>query len=438
MAPEVALLEARALDADKQTDAALKAYSVTEERFAKSDQAALAALARARLLVKAGRHLEAARAFERILGDERASARLETANTALDAVLAEWGWALLDSGKAPEADRVFARLLQEYPGSTYAADARFNLAESANLTRNYPEVVRLLKPLADTKAMRRPAAGPPRGVLVAAATRGGATAGAVNDSQRRLLPAVLYRLGRTQVELNDWAAASAILDRLLAEFPDNPYRREARYLRAEAALRGGNAASAEPRFASLLADPPAATDPKGFIQVVRLKRIQCWVALKRWNDVIPGAQALKADLTRDDPAVAELDYARGQAFLGLAQLDQARAAFQAVVDARRGSVLAAQAQLMRGETYFHEDKFHEALREFLKVDILFDAPQCQAAALLEAGKVYERLEQWADAAETYERLLTKFPSDPHAAEARTRLAAARRQAAASTVSKKKS
>ena len=65
---------------------------------------------------------------------------------------------------------------------------------------------------------------------------------------------------------------------------------------------------------------------------------------------------------------------------------------------------------MRGETYFHQDQFHEALRDFLKVDILHDAPRWQAAALLEAGKVYERLDQWADAAETYERLLTKFPN----------------------------
>ena len=59
------------------------------------------------------------------------------------------------------------------------------------------------------------------------------------DSLRRLLPAVLYRLGRTQVELKDWAAAAVTLDRLLAEFPDNPYRREARYLRAESAFSKG-------------------------------------------------------------------------------------------------------------------------------------------------------------------------------------------------------
>ena len=64
----------------------------------------------------------------------------------------------------------------------------------------------------------------------------------------------------------------------------------------------------------------------------------------------------------------------------------------------------------------------DALREFLKVDILYrDCPTWRAAALLEAGKVYEQLAQWSDAAENYARLCAKFPGDPSAAQARPRL-----------------
>ena len=248
---------------------------------------------------------------------------------------------------------------------------------------------------------------------------------------RRLLPAALYRLGRTHVELKDWAAAVVALDRLLADFPDNPYRREAQYLRAESLLRNGDPSAAEKGFAALLAEPPATTDPKGMIPGVRLKRIQCWVALKRWKEALEGAQAEKGALAPGDPTLAELDYVTGQALLGLGQLEKARAAFQAVIDVRKVGDLAAQAQLMRGETYFHQDQFHEALRDFLKVDILHESPRWQAAALLEAGKVYERLDQWADAAETYERLLSKFPTEPSAAEARQRRDAASRRSSSS-------
>jgi len=236
--------------------------------------------------------------------------------------------------------------------------------------------------------------------------------------------------------MKDWNAALETLDRLLVEFPDSPYRREALYFRAESALQQGDAAAALSGFTALLNEPPAVNDAKGLIPGVRLKRIQCWVAMKRWKEALEGAKALKAGLAEGDPAIAELNYATGQALLGLARLQEARAAFQSVVDARGGADLEARAQLMCGETYFHQDQFHEALRIFLKVDILYDAPRWQAASLLEAGKVYERLDQWADAAETYERLLTKFPKEPAATEARLRKAAASRRAAATHSTKK--
>ena len=92
--------------------------------------------------------------------------------------------------------------------------------------------------------------------------------------------------------------------------------------------------------------------------------------------------------------------------------------------------------MMLGETFFHQDQLHEALREFLKVDILYKAPHWQAAALLEAGKVYERLDQWTDAAETYDRLLERFPSDPVVEDARKRRDESRRRAASNTSAKK--
>ena len=426
--PEFALAWARALDASKQTDPALKAYSMILDRFAKSAQAPQAALAQARLLAKAGRRDEGARVFERLIADPRAGDALKAAGVTPDMVLSEWGWVLLDAEKLSEADGVFGRLLKEYPASPYAADARFNLAESANLTHNHAEVVRLLTPLVAMKPGKQADNARPNRAGGQSAAQSGATDGTEDDALRRLLPAALYRLGRTQFELKNWAAALVTLDRLLTEFPDNPYGREARYMRAESALRNGDARAAEQGFAALLGEPSAATDPKELIPAVKLKRIQCWVALKRWNDAIEGAEALRGGLPKDDPSIAELNYARGQALLGLGRLDQARAAFQAVMDVRKEGELAAQAQLMRGETYFHQDRFHEALRDFLQVDILHDSRRWRAASLLEAGKVYERLDRWADAAETYERLLTEFPTEPSAPLARQRLADASRRA----------
>jgi TolA-binding protein len=453
IAPELALAQGRALEASGQADAALEVYSRTVERFAKSDQGPLAALAKARLLSKLSRSADAARVLELLISDPHARDCLTKADAPVDALLADWGWALVDAAQLHKADRVFTRLLKDHPESPYAADARFNLAESANLAHNYREVIRLLTPLTtaklqDLKIGPRQTTGKTRTVDPTGTTASGAglrapeglpvpgaapaTYSFPSDSSRRLLPAVLYRLGRTQMELRDWAAASATLDHLLEDYPDNSYRREARFLRAESALRQGDAATAESGLAALLARPSAPTDPPGFSRLVRLKQFACWVALKRWKEVLKAAPLLKAELASHDSSMAELDFARGQALLGLGQIEEARTAFQAVVDGHCGGDLEAQAQLMCGETFFHQEQFHAALREFLKVDILYQVPQWQAAALLEAGKVYERLDQWADAAETYERLAGKFPMDPSAAEARVRREVASRRASTET------
>ncbi len=182
----------------------------------------------------------------------------------------------------------------------------------------------------------------------------------------------------------------------------------------------GDAAAAESGFTSLLTDSTGAGDAPTFSRAVRLKQIQSWVVLKRWKPLMAAVPSLRSELAAEDPAIAELDYAKGQALMGMGRLDEARSVFQAVLDARPGGELAARAQLMRGEAFFHEDRLHDALREFLRVNILYQAPRWQAAALLEAGKVYERLNQWADAAETYERLVSKFPKDRDAATARNR------------------
>lgn len=391
LAPEAALAQGRALEAAKQTDPALAAYALAIDKYPKTEPAALAGLARARLLVVAKRPAEAAEAYARFVKDHPNFKPKDAIGPAFDTVLAEWGWVLVDADKPTEADKVFARLLDEFPDSPHADDARFNLAESANQSKNHDEVIRLLTPLvSDGKAAPR------------------------------LVQSGLYRLGRTQAEKKDWPAAGKTLDRLLQQFPDTPFRREASLLRAEVALEAGDSDEADKLLDSLSSGPADPSDPEGFATAVRRRRVQALLARKKWKEVIDAADALKKDAPAD-PLISEVDYARGRALQQFARWDDARAAFQTVIEARKGGDLVARAQLMIGETYFHQKNYHEAIREFLKVDILYDAPTWQAASLLETGKAYEQLAQWADAAETYERLRVKFPEDPTASEAKTRL-----------------
>jgi TolA-binding protein len=341
--------------------------------------------------------MEAARIFQALHSSAQKQTGLKALDVGPDTLLAEQGWALAAAHKVSESDAVFTQLLNDYPRSALAIDARFNLAESASGAGKHEEVIRLLSPIAGAQ------------------------------EPHRIMPLLLYRLGRSQIEMEDWSAACVTLDRLIKEYPKIPRIREARFLRAEAGLRLDRPAEADSMLSTLAAEASQPSDLGGFELLIQSRRVQSLVGMKRWQDALTAADTVRAKLPAGDPTGAELDFARGRALLGLGRLEEARGALQGVIEAQNGGELAAQARLVRGETFFLEERFREALGEFLKVDLLYDAPRWQAAALLEAGKVHERLGQWADAAETYERLRARFPADAHVPEANTRLSAMRKR-----------
>ncbi len=394
LAPEAALARARSLEQAERPNDAIAAYATAAERYQGTPQGAASVLGRARLLARTGKAAEAAALFGKI-----GSEGLRVEGLTPDALLAERGWALLDAGDPAGADAVFNRILNEFPESPHADEARLNLAESAFKARQLDRVADLLRPIVD-----RP------------------------DTDPRLVQPALYRLGRTAIERKDWPAAQSTFARLVEGFPDGDLARESRFWMAEAAFQAGDAAGAEPAFAALEVEAADRPSPEPWVATARLRRLQCLVMLEKWDDVLTVADPMARDLP-DGPQRPEVEYARGRALQSTARFDEARAAFQAAIDGRPASDLAARAQLMRGETYFRQEQFRDALREFLKVDILYRAPTWQAAALLEAGKVYERLDQWAEAADIYEKLRSDFPDDPAAAEAAGRLEGARRRVA---------
>ena len=181
--------------------------------------------------------------------------------SSVDLVLSEWGWALIDAGKAPEGDAVFDRLLKEFPESPKAADARYNLAVSSFSARDFDRVLDLLKPLvAEGSSVRASIARP-----------------------------ALNLFGRAQLERQDWSGASASFARLIAEDSEGTYRREARFWKAEAAFKSGDARAAEPLFAALAAEPKLETDFSGLASTARARTVQCLAQLGRWEETLTAA-----------------------------------------------------------------------------------------------------------------------------------------------------
>jgi TolA-binding protein len=317
-----------------------------------------------------------------------------------DAVLAEWGAALNQAGRIEEADKVFGRLLEQFPSSPQAAEAHLNLAVSSFDARKFDEADERLAPVL--------------------ADRSGIEPG--------LLSRALFLKGRLLLERKQWDEARRTFDRIVALSPDGADAAQARSWKAEVAFRSGDPKTAEAEFAAL----SEGSDPN---RTAALRRVQCLVQLQQWDEALRRAEALRAELAPDDRLRPELEYQRGRALQSVAppRFDEARAAYDAVLAVKPPDELAARAQFMKGETYFFAQDFANARREFLKAYAQYDAPRWQAAGLLEAGKVYERLDQWPEAVEIYERLRSRFQDVPEAVDSVTegtrRLEAARRKAA---------
>lgn len=397
LAAEAALLRAQALDAANEREQSLEAYTSVIERYSKSDQARAAALGRARLLADIGESDRAASEFGKYVEKYSADGK---GSDSWDAILAEWGWSLMDARKTVEAAEVFRRLLAEHSTSPRAADARMVLAELAYRSGNTDDAVVLLEPVI--------------------------AAGAATDVAIRQSALVLR--GRIAFDKKDWQSAARDFELAIAESPDGKRSHEARFWKAEVALRSGDAVSAEQLFAALASDASEAAKP--WIPSCRLRRIQSLAALKKWNEVLAASESFQSEFSKSS-LVPEVAFARAQALMAQARFDEARAAFDSAITTDAASELSAKAQWMRGETYFHQKDYKSAIREYHKVELLYRAPEWQAAALLEAGKAYEKLGQWTQAAAAYEKLLRAFDRTSHAEEARRLLGEAKKRAAES-------
>ncbi len=389
LAADAALGRGQALEACKKDEEALEAFASVATSYPRTPQAGSARVAHARLLSRTGKAAEASEEFRGLIA-------APPKDVTADDLMVEWGWALHDAGRAAEADAAFRRLLDERPDGPRAADARVFLAESTHASGKADEAATLLEPVVAEGSKAEPT----------------------------LVQTALLRLGRIDLARGDAAKAASRFDRLVRDYPDGKFLIEARFGKAEADLKRGHPEAAGVEFAAIAKE--AGPDSSKWASLARLRRVQCLAALDRWDDVLSTADAIRADKVVLTPSQgAELDYCRGRALQSQARFDEARAALQSAIDAAPGTEVAARSQFMRGESFFHQKNHVEALREFHKTDLSYAFPEWQAAALLEAGKVYEQLSRWTDAVDVYEKILAKFPMDARIADVKSRLEAAK-------------
>jgi TolA-binding protein len=367
----------------KDDEAALRSYRQVIDKYPSSPALAAALLAAARAQHRLKRPQDAAALYEQL--DRQFPAAPEH-----DAVLYEWAWVLRDLGEPDKASEVFERLRTVMPKSRFWADAVYRLAERAYETKDYPRAAQLTSELI-----------------------GG-------EPGEEVLPHALYLEAQIAAAQNEWPRTKAPLDRLLAEFPESPIVPLARYLLAEAAYREADFDRAAEAFRELAESTQGRGD--NWVAMIPLRRAQILARNKQWHDALEMASQIETDFP-DFEQQYEVDYVIGRCHASLGNFDDARAAYRRVVKSEEGgkTETAAKAQWMIGETFFHQKNYESALREYLRVEILYAYPTWQAAAVFEAAKCHENLGEPKQAAELYAKVVKSYPDSPLVKDAAQRL-----------------
>jgi TolA-binding protein len=301
-----------------------------------------------------------------------------------------------------EAETLFERLRHEHRESRYWADAVYRLAEHARDAKDAVRVAKLVDDLASAKI------------------------------EPETLAHALYLQGRMAATAEDWPGTETAMARLVEKVPRSSLRLSAEFWIAEASYRQNKFDEAGDRFA-VLAESAKGTQA-AWLAMAPLRRAQVLAQQKRWDEAL----ALAATIEKEFPTFAqqyEADYLIGRCHAASARFEEARASYQKVTRSATGgkTETAAMAQWMIGESYFHQKEYDAAVKEYLRVEILYAYPRWQASALVQAGKAYEAAGKWTDAVKTYAQVLQKYAKTPGADEASNRLRVLRQRLAGSGV-----
>ena len=207
---------------------------------------------------------------------------------------------------------------------------------------------------------------------------------------------------------SDWQQASTWMQRVTVEHPASEPATDARCWLAESLYQLEEYDAAWPHLQAATEATDQPTDVWRTLVPLRRAQIMAW--RNEWPEALAAAQAV-IDEQPDFRRRYEADYVVGRALMALARLDEARTAFQRVVDDPHGSAseTAAMAQWMIGETYLHQRQYREAIRAYLKVELLYDYDHWRATALLQTAACYECLQEPEEARRIYQQLIDQFP-----------------------------
>lgn len=330
---------------------------------------------------------------------QQLSKQPESRQTNLDKLLDEWGLLHYEAGQYDEADAVFRILVEKCPKSDRSDDALLSLAESEYIAGNTVQARTMFEE------------------LLALPT-------ADNYVQRR----ARYQLVLIAAEQKDLAAVQKFAQSYLSEtdLADVPLaeRGEVESQLVQFHLESGQLEQAKDLIAELLEKAEALEDdvpewlPGLYVQAAEIARRE-----KNYDRVRELQQTVQQKFPETE-ARDQIDVLVGRSYIAQANFDQARQTFQAVLDRIAGqkTLAAAQSQFYLAETSLMQKNYEDALKEYIRVAVLFPGfPDLQSAALFQAGQCDEVLGHPTQAIQSYENLRRLYPESEFASRAAERI-----------------
>lgn len=405
LAPEAAFMQAESLRKGEKTAAAQKQFANTFEMFAPTEPVDATALTGPAIYARRG-GLESARILKAMNKIAEADLAYQLVIErfpnlpALDRLLSEWAVMNANANRFERSDAIFQRLLKENPSSLYAANARLSLAESAILSGDSANARVQLQTL-----IQNP------------------------QTDASLLKRALAHLIRIEITAGNWESVNQLGEQYQSRYPDDDFRNDADFYRAEALLNQDKPTAAGNVLETLF-EKRNQPDIKQASWFPRLWVLQAEVAIrqKKYDRVFQLAEEMIL-VAETKPFRYQMQEIMGRAHKNKAQFADAIVAFESATKDEFGekTQTAAKCQFLIGETLLLQKKYKPALEAYLKVYLLYQFPQWQAPALYQAGQCDEALEQWQKALTSYEDLLRDFPESPYAAQAKKRIADVKRK-----------
>ncbi len=353
-----------------------------------------------------GHHDAAAATLTRYLDGNRRAPRADEAR-------ARRGIALSRCGKADAALADLAAIADRPLPPDLAAAAAFERGLALASLHRDAEAIALFRELADRPSAYRAFAALESVRLAVEAGRDdearqslASCTAALGEAREAERPAIderrLYFTGLLASRAGRHEEAVAAFTELNERFPKCSLSLQSNLLLGESLLNAGRAGDAAGAFERVIAAKPS----DEILEPTLLRLGDACAAAQRWE----ASEAAYANHQRKYPAAAlwpQARFGQGWAREQRGEFDAAIECYRDVV-ARHDGPTAARAQFQIGECLFAMRKLDDAVRELLKVDVLFAHAEWSAAALYEAGRCFVALGRSEDAARQFAAVRERF------------------------------